>query len=544
MTNLLDYYAMRPENMEEVTLAEFASMYNVSKINKSCSSSSETAAQDFSNKRQSTTSNNRVDQFLPPRFITTQDYHNMMRELNEKQRRLVLDLMHRLKRQETFYIFLSGGTASDAQKTKFLEYAKTLTVQQCSGLRYEVNLQVGAEYFISTNVDVSDGLFNGATGTLKLIEYGLTREGIAIPKRVWMDFKNPQIGITKRHAKRAYQVSKGYDVAWVPIERITMRISLTGRNRAVELIRTQIPLVAANAMTINKAQGSTIRQVVVSVRRNLSREQMYVACSRASSKIGLYIDGIFNPPNKPDDKKQQKVSSEMTRLRGSPLNMTIRFLQDYDDSFLKLYVHNIESYLRHFADLFADNCTKASDIIGIIEPQLLETDQLHTAEFEVAHRVNCSEKRNSEGVLLLKKNETEVYDIHNHTLRLAEGHCFFLTWKIGIVTFVLTYKSPKFSKRVYMENLASIIDGNEKVVVFGDININVLDGQSSAFMEVMKKFGMSSVLNLQEYTTNGLTNIDVCFTNLIGVSGWIYESLYSYHKPLCILIPKKICEIK
>lgn len=91
-----------------------------------------------------------------------------------------------------------------------MKYAKTLTVQRWSGVRYQVRLQVGAVHFVFTNINVSDGLFNGATGTLKLIEYGFTRDGTSVPKRVWMDFGNPVIGVKRRQAEQNYAVLKRY----------------------------------------------------------------------------------------------------------------------------------------------------------------------------------------------------------------------------------------------------------------------------------------------------------------------------------------------
>jgi DNA replication protein DnaC len=52
----------------------------------------------------------RVEQFLPPRLVTEPEYLNIMRALNEKQRRFVLNVLNLLKTsKEPFYYFLSGG---------------------------------------------------------------------------------------------------------------------------------------------------------------------------------------------------------------------------------------------------------------------------------------------------------------------------------------------------------------------------------------------------------------------------------------------------
>ena len=84
-----------------------------------------------------------------------------------------------------------------------LEDAKNLTVTESDGQPYRTHLKVGGEYFVSTNINVQDGLFNGSTGCLMMIEEGKTRNGEWIPKHAWMDFQNPLIGAKKREETRA-----------------------------------------------------------------------------------------------------------------------------------------------------------------------------------------------------------------------------------------------------------------------------------------------------------------------------------------------------
>jgi len=227
-----------------------------------------------------------------------------------------------------------------------------------------VFLKVDAEYFISTNVDVQDGLFNGSTGCLKKIEYGRTHLGNPIPKRCWMDFRNPLIGANKRLGTNGYQRKKEINVDWTAIERITKNLSKTGRHKGLEIVRTQIPLVAANGMTIMKSQGSSIPCVTVAVKRSrtstgrltrkLTRELLYVACSRATSLAGLFIDGEFDAPEPP--RKDDFVTTEMERLRAIPFSFSIKFLQDFGTNYRKLFFHNMQSFIAHREDLSADHC--------------------------------------------------------------------------------------------------------------------------------------------------------------------------------------------
>jgi len=198
---------------------------------------------------------------------------------------------------------------------------------------------------------------------------------------------------------------------WVPVELIRRVLKSWARQQCLQIVRTQIPLVAANGMTIPKAQGSTIKGVVVSTRttkgcRKLTREEIYVGCSRSPSAELLWIDGDFTPPDFPKD--DDPVTLELLRLRLNPMPFTLKFFQDFNSSVAKLFFHNTQSLLAHYLDVEADQCIKNADVLALVEPHLLKSDKICLSGYTNYFRKDCQHNashnpRNSEGILVSRK---------------------------------------------------------------------------------------------------------------------------------------------
>ena len=166
------------------------------------------------------------------------------------------------------------------------------------GLVSELHLAVGAKVMLTVNIDVSDGLVNGASGTMEAIIKTGNQVSLLL-----VQFQHDHVGVkAKSHSHYREQHPNA-----VPINRHETVFNI-GRNRAAEVSRRQFPLVLAWATTIHKVQGLTLDQIVVDMKgKAFNVGQPYVAFSRVKSQHGLFILN-FNP------KVSSSVVSEMERL--------------------------------------------------------------------------------------------------------------------------------------------------------------------------------------------------------------------------------------
>jgi ATP-dependent exoDNAse (exonuclease V) alpha subunit len=121
------------------------------------------------------------------------------------------------------------------------------------GLVGELHLTVGAEVMLTVNVDVSDGLVNGARGTVQAIIKAGNEMTFVLVK-----FDHSRVG-TKAIAQSQY---RSQHPEAVPISRHEAVFCIS-KNKAAEVSRRHFPLVLAWATTIHKVQGLSMDQIMV-----------------------------------------------------------------------------------------------------------------------------------------------------------------------------------------------------------------------------------------------------------------------------------------
>ena len=205
------------------------------------------------------------------------------------------------------------GDASKKVKDSFMEHVKGLQnkISETAGLPLELVFKVSARYMMTVNVDTSDGLVNGATGRLKLIEHSPGPN--SKPLRVWVQFDDDSVGCRTRNNNKSVQKNLAVPQTWTPIEPISRVARRRQGGGSLQVLRKQFPLVPAQAITIHKSQGDTYSEVAVHLTTHIKRASLYVALSRAKTAKGLFLIGELRLPGQPKD--SDKVPSEMKRLR-------------------------------------------------------------------------------------------------------------------------------------------------------------------------------------------------------------------------------------
>ncbi|CAF1481566.1 unnamed protein product, partial [Rotaria sordida] len=271
------------------------------------------------------------------------------------------------------YDFCVGdGLASIREKV--LSNIKNLKTTETYGLPLEIDLKVGAKYMMTVNLDIEDGLVNGACGQLMMIDYGkLQKTNDTVPCRLWIKFNEEKTGRKARANFHNAMRSRNMDPSLTPIEPVTRQINTRSTNFKVE--RKQFPLVPSEAMTIYKSQGGTYEKVVVNLKKGMTRSELYVACSRATKASGLYLIGDFVPPKPPE--RNDAVATMFKSMRSERmLKFSLEFPEESQGERFFVMFHNVQSLNKHILDIRSDKTFLCASVISLVETWTKPTDSL------------------------------------------------------------------------------------------------------------------------------------------------------------------------
>ena len=363
------------------------------------------------------------------------------------------------------------------------------------GLVCELHLAVGAKVMLTVNVDVSDGLVNGARGTVQAI----IKTGSEVTL-VLVKFDHSWVG-TKAVAQSQYHSQ--YPEA-VPISR-HKAVFCIGKNKAAEVSRRQFPLVLAWATTIHKVQGLTMDQIVVDmVDKMFDAGQAYVAFSRVKTLEGLFIKN-FKPAN---IRVNADFVSEMKRLstQSLPSEPVPKVISLPRESWMKIGHLNVHSYLGKQEDIIRDKAMMQTNIMCFTETflrphQHIGHDSLPVQEeclvFRLDRLQTSIEDLAKGGIMILCPRSLQPARINiQHPPQLEILSIMATSNKSGSrMCIVAVYKCPQQPLIAFLSLLGNYITNLPQIVptiVLGDFNHNLLSSSvSSQLLQLMSSRGFS-----------------------------------------------------
>ena len=380
----------------------------------------------------------------------------------------------------------------------------------------ELNLKVGARVMLIFNVDVSDLLCNGATGTVIGVEENQNGKVTAVV----VPFDNPAAGIESRK-RNPIMLSKYPEGTLITKKEQDYSLAKNKGLISSTAKLIQFPLVLAWAVTVHKFQGQTVRKpqkVVADVRSVFDAAQAYVMFSRVQELDQLYILEEL-----PEDKIYASITAqkEIERLIDVSLNRNPS-AWDSDELRLRLSFLNCRSMKNKFEQVKADESLMKSDIIVLTETWL-EPKQLEEEYQLESYTVNLNSKGRGKGIASYFNNKfTHAKNIvtENYTMSKISSKDIDV---LGV------YKSKEGDCKAMLRHIEELIDKSKATVIGGDFNVCALKHPNNMITKRLQELNFNQVVKQATHVEGGqLDHLYIKKGKGTGMS-WVIEVSPKYY---------------
>lgn len=385
-----------------------------------------------------------------------------------------------------------------------------------------LKLKRDARVMLTNNIDVSDGLTNGAMGTV--------REIICLngkPDVILVEFDSSAVGC---HARKTSKYCHGWPMC-VPIGKQQTTFFLA-HHKGAEAHRTQFPLFLSWAVTIHKLQGLTLDSLVVDMDKLKGRYncgQAYVALSRVKQFENLHILHYDRTQIKPDP----KVDSFMKDMRKKALPTIVPSISiaNVDPTAgLTFCLLNVENLLSHIQDIECDPHINMCQMMFFTETHLKAEDlwPSHTIG-QQTHNIFRHERKHVKGGGIAVCIDKTIESTQIAMCTNIEGVKLFLP--SYNLTILCIYCKPSMSKEPLLKQLlCEVHSGTQKMMILGDFNDDACC-TTSPFVVGLQQVGFRQCV--KQPTTNYSTLLDHIYVQNISILPvYIADCYYSYHDVL------------
>ena len=445
--------------------------------------------------------------------------------------------------------FVDSTFVTDSTKVSILQGLKNKPHTQTGQLHYHLRVGINCRVSLTTNINVEDGLVNGAMGTIKYCSKTTEKKTHII----WVKFDDKNIGSNQRRNNNGlYSKNNILQKSWTPITAICKQFQTgaLGRRKHYLISRIQFPLEIAFARTITKMQGISMdcRYYIdfedlrrhgraINPSQHNEPNAYVVGLSRATDPANLKI---LNGFKETQIGRSIKADSEIDRLRTNQSSICeifgIPYLSEMKGT--KIVFYNLQGLCSDgkIEKMKSDSTLMATDIILGAETNLKHDsspDQYTLPGFQTKPLIA---KTNKIGRGLILYSKTAITE--NNVKHIMEDDVEFGRFETKIegndIIILFIYRSEKYSINLFKNKLQTLIiehQDKKNVVIMGDMNTEecLLADDYQLIIQSPTTFKMKRKID----------HAYVKLTNFIATGHVLYKSfLTSHHHPICInLLP-------
>ena len=423
---------------------------------------------------------------------------------------------------------ISGGCGASMVEAH-LNKLKAKKTSDTHGLATELLLALEDRIEICINIDVSDGLTNGASGRVMGLPGTTTANKSTANGFIWVLFDEPVIGRQarkKHHGLYTNQIPR----TWTPIPPIKRQINLSAKTE-LHAIRIQFPIRCAAAKTIHRSQGQTLTSVVADFTATIGPHKHYVAISRVTDPNNLYITNLNDGAIKTD--KDTEVEMERMRtLCRLDIPSPIRHYEP--DNKYHILFFNISSLHKYCLDLAADYSFKNSHVACILETHLRKQTRIGAIKETHKHQVHLRPQRHwknaagKHGVSIFSKAELLYTKFYTTDTLEAISTNIAYPKKCSVIAVYRYHRTPPPQ---FFKDMQRIISESKykRKFIGGDINLDF--NNKGVANRIKKSLLQQNKLQqvIREATTKRNTIIDHIYTNIKHSPGTVIHPYYSDH---------------
>ena len=350
---------------------------------------------------------------------------------------------------------------------------------------------------ITTNIDVADGLTNGAMGTVVKILYD---ESVSQMKAIFVAFDHTTIG---ENAIKMSTYTCNVPNA-VPIEEMQVNFSVD-RKASCQANRRQFSLTLAWAVTIHKCQGLTLDEIVVDMtpkKGQYTSGQVYVTFSRVRELNKLHIINYTCE----QIHVSEHVAAEMNRLRGKPVPSIPEIHVPVNPSCVSILHINVGGLKAKIEDVRQEHLFQKVDIISLNEMHLPHNASVScellgvSNDFMIFNR-SCNE--NGRGIALLVRKKLCPKQLHVScsseivAAKMSNPFDFVL---------ICVYSPPAKYICDFSKDLCSLVDclNTVPLCIVGDFNEDILVNNNGYCYTKLRNLNLNQVVNTSMHDSGTL----------------------------------------